>query len=118
MRFDLPLSAIVPQMTEAKILRVLAAEGAVLRVGAPLVEFEVDLSSQFTHDCPPVSFYRIVLREAACLRQMPVAPGQLIAVGQPLAVFSQTADEPLEAVATRNLRVNAVGIIPRWDDMA
>lgn len=117
MRLDLPLTAIVPQMAEAKILRLLAQQGDALGIGAALLEIEVDLSSQVTHDCPPISYFRIVLREKAHLRRWDVSPGDTLPVGQLLAVLSQTSDETLDGEAARRVRTNAAGIFPQWDEM-
>lgn len=117
MRLDLKLTAIVPQMGEAKILRLLAQEGAALGIGSALLEIEVDLSSQVAHDCPPISYFRLVLREKAHLRRWDVSQGQSLPVGQLLAVLSQTPDETLDGDAARNVRTNAAGIFPQWDKM-
>jgi hypothetical protein len=112
--FKLPL--IVPQMVDAAVHVVLAEAGQQLRVGSPLLELTVDLSSIVAHDCPPVSHYRVVLREAAWLRRLLVTPGSIAAVGDMLAEFSTTADEPLDADATRPIRVNLAGVIPQWQN--
>ena len=116
MRLELNLSAIVPQMTGAKVLRWLAQEGAALGIGAGLLEIEVDLSSFVAHDCPPVSYYRIVLREVAYLRRAAVAAGEVVPVGALVAQLSPMADAPLDGMAARRLRVNVAGIIPNWDE--
>lgn len=117
MRLELHLPAIMEQMSEAKILRVMAQEGDQLSIGSPLLELEVNLSSLVAHDCPPVSYFRIVLREAAYLRRMAVAAGQTVPVGVLLAVLGQSAGIEPEGEAARRLRVNVAGILPQWDEI-
>lgn len=117
MRLEFELPAIVPQMVEAKVLRFLAKEGERLAIGAGLIELEVDLSSFVSHDCPPVSYYRIVLREAVYLRRFAVAVGQTVPIGGLIAQLSPTPDEPLDGDAARRVRVNVAGVIPNWDEI-
>jgi hypothetical protein len=99
----------VPQindyMTSARIETVHAREGERLAPGAKLFDMTVDLSLAAPHDCPPISHYRIVLREAAHLRRLNIQRGDEPAVGAPLALFSTDPDEPLHAAPGRMARV-------------
>ena len=109
------LNLIVPRindyMTTAIVEQVYAAEGAVLGVGAKLLDLTVDLSAAAPHDCPPISHFRLVLREPARLRRVLIAPGDEPAVGARLAIFTTEPDEPLAALAARPVRVAIAAIL-------
>ncbi len=62
-------------------------------------------------DCPPISHFRVVLRERAWLRRLLVARGDEVAVGAPLAWFSTEPDEPLDAAPAREARISIAGIL-------
>ncbi len=113
MLLGLTLPRIIPQMTEGKIHVTLAAEGERLQVGSPLLEVSVDLSRVVPHDCPPVSHYRMILREAAMLRRLLVADGDIIAIGTRIAMLS-TAEDPLEDEPGRDIRITIAGVVPQW----
>ena len=115
------LNLIVPRindyMTTAIVEDVYADEGAVLAVGAKLLDITVDLSAAASHDCPPISHYRLVLREPARLRRVLVRRGDEPAVGAPLALFTTDPDEPLDTKAGRPLRVAIAAILSQsaWE---
>ena len=113
MLLGLALPRIVPQMAEGKIHVLLAKEGERLRVGSPLLEVAVDLSRVVAHDCPPISHYRMVLREPAMLRRLLVAEGDIVEVGGPLALLS-SGEDALEGAPTRDIRVTVAGVVPQW----
>jgi hypothetical protein len=98
-------------MTTGIVEEVYAAQDAALGVGAKLLDLTVDLSAAAPHDCPPISHYRIVLRERAWLRRIHVARGDEPAVGAPLATLSTEPDEPLDAGAGRPVRVAIASIL-------
>jgi hypothetical protein len=109
------LNLIVPRindyMTTAIVEQVYAAEGAALSVGAKLLDLTVDLSAAAPHDCPPISHFRLMLREPARLRRVLIAAGDEPAVGAPLAIFTTEPDEPLDALAARPVRVAIAAIL-------
>ena len=107
--FKVPL--ISPHMVEARIECLHATVGESLKSGAKLFDLSVDLSNNFSQDCPPISFFRIILRENAVLREVRFAAGDLCPVGSVLAVFSTTADEALDQAAPRAVRFATAGII-------
>ncbi len=111
MILELKLPAISPHMTEARIECFHAEPGAELKSGAKLLDLSVDLSDNFAQDCPPISFYRLILREGAVLREFRFAPGQMGPMGEIIALFSTTPDEPLESAPARGIRVATAGII-------
>ena len=118
MIISLKLPAILPQMTEAAITAILSVPGP-LKPGAPLFDVRVDLSAVALQDCPPVSYYRLALREAVWLRRILVVPDARPAVGTVLALFSTTADEDLDQPAARAVRHMIAGILggadaPTW----
>lgn len=87
------------------------AVGVELGVGSKLLDLRVDLSAVAAHDCPPISFYRVVLRERGWLRRLDVPVGAAVDVGNMLAVFTSGEADPLDGVATRPLRVTVAGIV-------
>jgi hypothetical protein len=114
------LSMIVPainvHMTHATIMRIHAEPGQALMPGSKLMDLRVDLSAAFPQDCPPISYYRIVLRERACLRALLIAPGADVRPGQALGVMSTEADEAMGGEPARAIRVTTAGILwqPDW----
>jgi hypothetical protein len=115
------LNLIVPRindhMTTVLVEKVYADEGADLRVGARLLDITVDLSAAAPHDCPPISHYRLVLREPARLRRLMVRRGDEPAVGAPLALFTTDPDDPFDTKADRPLRVAIAAILSQsaWE---
>ncbi len=115
MLFTLALPRINEQATSAVVGAILAGEGQALVPGAKLLDLRIDLSAVASQDCPPISYYRIVLRDRAWLRQLMVAPGDEVAVGATLALFSSERDEPLDGIPARALRVTIAGVAPPSD---
>ena len=117
MLLNLSVPRINDYMDTAIIEWVYPAEGQALEIGAKLVDLTVDLSAAAAHDCPPISHYRIVLRERAWLRGLAVARGDEQAVDGALAVFTTEPDEALDGAAWRPVRFAIAAIIhqPAWD---
>lgn len=111
MILELKLTSIVPQMTGATIECVYADAGDVVKMGSKLIDLSIDLSSAFAQECPPISYYRIVAREAAFLRRIEVRPGSFAEVDTLIALFSTTSDEPLDEAPARALRTTVAGIM-------
>jgi hypothetical protein len=115
------LHLIVPRindyMTEAIVEWVYPSEGQSLEIGAKLLDMTVDLSAAAPHDCPPISHYRIVLREPVLLRRLTVSRRDTVAAGAQVALFTSTPDEPIEGPSDRAVRVAIAAIIhqPSWD---
>jgi hypothetical protein len=91
-------------MASARIETVHGCEGQLLAAGAKLFDMTVDLSLAAPHDCPPISHYRMVLRERAHLRRLYVRRGDEPAVGAALALFSTDPDEPVDGAPGRMAR--------------
>lgn len=104
MLLNLNVPRINDYMASAFIESVHAREGERLAPGAKLIDMTVDLSLAAPHDCPPISHYRMVLREAAHLRRLYVRRGDEPVVGAPLALFSTDPDEPLDGPPGRMAR--------------
>ena len=111
MLFDLRLAEIVPGMSGATIECVHATAGGLLKPGAKLVDLSIDLSNAFAQECPPISFFRVILREPAVLRRIDVTPGQYCEMGAVLALFSPTPEDPLAGPADRAVRLATAGIM-------
>jgi hypothetical protein len=111
----LTLARINDYMSTATIRSVYAAEGASLAPGQKLLDLSIDLSAIVPHDCPPISFYRIAMRERVWLRRLIVTPGTDVEVGAALACFSTVPGEPLDGEPARAARVTIAGIIDQSD---
>jgi hypothetical protein len=104
-------------MRLAKIEKVFAFEGQFLTPGMKVLDLRIDLSMVAAHDCPPVSFYRITLRDRAWVRRFNIAEGDLPEAGTEIALFSTTEDEPINGIPGRSVRFATVGIVlPSWGD--
>ena len=105
------LPTINPHMSGARIECVYAEPGSALKNGSKLFDLGVDLSSAFAQECPPVSFFRVVLREPVFLRKLNMDRGQLCELGELVALFSNQVDEPLGAAPVRDIRFAVAGIL-------
>ena len=112
---NLTLPRINPYMTTALIDAIHVAAGGALPVGGKLLDLTIDLRAAAPHDCPPVSHFRLVVRDQAWLRRLDVASGDTPAVGASLALFSTTPDEPLDGPVARQVRLAVAGIMPQID---
>ncbi len=110
MIYSLPLPTINPHMTGARIECLYAAPGDALKAGSKLLDVGIDLSSAFAQECPPVSFFRIVLRESLILRAFHVARGDFCQLGDTIALFSSELAEDIGPPA-RSIRFATAGII-------
>ncbi len=115
----LKLPNLVTDVKLAKIETLFVAEGQFLKPGMKILDLRIDLSAVAAHDCPPVSFFRIIFRDRAWLRRLSVADGDTREVGSELALFSIEEDEPVNGNPVRSARFTTAGIIHRsdlWDD--
>lgn len=106
------LPLLLPGMTTAVTEAVHAPIGAAMAPGHKLLDLRVDLSGSVAHDCPPVSYFRLVMRERAWLRRLTVAPGKEVALNTALAWFTTTAEEAAEGEPERAARIAWGGILP------
>ncbi len=111
MIFEVRLPLIMPQMSAATVECLYVEPGEAVKMGSKLADLRVDLSSAFAQECPPVSYYRIVLRERAFVRSISATPGDLLEVDAPFVLFSTDPDEPLDPPATRPMRTTIAGIM-------
>lgn len=114
MLLELLLPLINPHMTHARVDSILVRPDKKIPVGQAILELTVDLSDQFPHDCPPISYYRLCASEAAWLRHLAIAAGDRVAVGALVATFSKAPDEAVENCARRTLRTTVVGVARQW----
>jgi hypothetical protein len=110
MIYEFRLPRIVPQMGGATIECLHARPGDALKMGSKLVDLSIDLSSAFAQECPPISFFRVVLREAAWLRKFDVEPGRFSQLDEVIAVFSTDQNEDISQSAPRQIRTTIAGI--------
>jgi pyruvate/2-oxoglutarate dehydrogenase complex dihydrolipoamide acyltransferase (E2) component len=110
MIYEFELPKIIPQMSGATIECLHAGPGHVLKQGHKLLDLNVDLSSAFAQECPPISYFRVVLREAAWLRKISVEPGTFCRVGEVIALFSTDQTEDISLHPTRPIRTIIAGI--------
>jgi hypothetical protein len=89
-----------------------ASPGEPMKPGSKLLDLSVDLGSAFAQDCPPISFYRIILREPVWLRRIEAVPGDHRELDALIAVFSTAEDEDPTEPPARAIRANHAAIIP------
>jgi hypothetical protein len=106
------LPRIIEPMTLATVEAIHVAPGAPLKVGDKLMDLSVDLGGAFLQNCPPISYYRLVLREAAVLRRLCVSLGDRPEAGAALAEFGQSAEADGGGPADREVRIAIAGILP------
>ena len=87
-----------------------------LMPGARLIDFTVGVDAGTIHDCPPITHYRMTLRERASVVRIDAAEGESLAAGATLALL---ATEPGDDAATdpvRSARVSVAAIMraPDW----
>ncbi len=115
MLLTVTLPMVNPFMASGLVQACYLAPGAQVVPGTRLLDFKVDLSAALSHDCPPISFHRLALRERAWLRRLLVAPGQDVAAGAVLALLSTDPEESLEGTEHRPARCSIAGILPQPD---
>jgi len=103
-------------MTTAVIKAVHAQENAPVAPGGKFLDLSVDLTSYAEHDCPAISYFRIVVRERAWVRRLAIRAGDEIKPGATLAHLSTEPAEDLDAAPTRAARLSVAGILyqPEW----
>ena len=107
---ELRLAKINPNMTAGVIECLYAEDGAALKVGDKLLDLSVDLSSGFSQYCPPISYFRVVVREKVWLHRLLVKPGQNCDVGELLGIFSTEPEAAADQAPGRPLRITTAGI--------
>ncbi len=85
-------------------------------LGQALMELTIDLSASYGHDCPPISYFRVVLREKVWLRERRFADGAEAMVGDVIALFTTSPDEALDGPPMREVRSMLASVIPRTKD--
>jgi hypothetical protein len=110
MLYDLCLPKINPNMSSAIVECIYAQPGTLLKAGEKLFDLSVDLSSGYSQYCPPISYFRVVVREKLWLQKTLVSLGDSCDVGDTLAFFSSDQDESVEAIPTRTIRITTAGI--------
>ena len=116
-RWPLLLNLILPRfnpyMSTAIIDVVYPKVGDAITIGGKLMDVTIDLSAMAPHDCPPISYYRLIGRDRVWLRRLDVAVGGEPEVGASLALFSTEPDEELDSAPAREIRVSIAGIMGR-----
>jgi hypothetical protein len=99
------------EMEDALIESLYCAEGQLLPIGAKLLDVSVNLSTAFAQNCPPISYYRLVLRDKLWLRKLLIAPGDSRAAGSRIALLTTEPDEAIDGEAARAARCMTAGIV-------
>ncbi len=109
------LSLNMPQlgvpMSQGVVERIHISEGCRIEVGAKLLDIRVDLSAVAAQDCPPISYFRMVSREAGWVRRLICATGAVHSMGEILALVSTDRDESCDEPPQRPLRIASAGIL-------
>jgi hypothetical protein len=108
---SLILPTILGTMAEAIVECVYARPEASMKPGDKLLDLSIDLSGAFLQNCPPISYYRLIVRERAILRRMIAAQGEAHAPGDCLAVFSTEPGEADDGPIGRPVRITTAGIL-------
>jgi hypothetical protein len=108
---ELKIPLFNPEMKTALVESVYCDEGAELALGAKILDVSVDLSGAFAQNCPPISYYRMVLRDRLWLRKLFFAPGDSCEAGARFALLSTEPDESLAAEPARAARCMTAGIV-------
>lgn len=111
MIFGLTVPALNPNMELGVIEALHQVVGAEVKAGDKLLDLSIMLGANFAQDCPPISYFRLVVRERAWLRAILVDEGNACRAGTPLALFSTEPDEPLAAASSRPLRCVSASIM-------
>lgn len=89
-----------------------APAGQQLARGAVLMDIEVTLGQGESHDCPPVSHYRLHTRESATLLHWNVNVGDQVAQHTLMAgLLIPSSDKLVAGSAAKPLRLTMVGIV-------
>jgi hypothetical protein len=110
MLYELRLTKINPNMSAAKLECVYAEPGTLLKPGDKLLDLSVDLSSGYSQYCPPISYFRVVMREKLWLQKMMLSLGDSCEVGSLLALFTAEKDDPIDDPPARAIRIATAGI--------
>jgi hypothetical protein len=105
------LSEFVPSMSSAIIECIHVSASDLVRPGSKFLDLSVDLTSAFAQECPPISFFRVIIRESAWLRKLDAIPGQRHEIASVVAIFSTTENEDLDQPVTRDIRTSTAGIL-------
>jgi hypothetical protein len=108
---DLRLPKINPNMSCAVVECIYANPSMLLKAGDKLFDLSVDLSNGYSQYCPPISYFRLVVRENLWLQKLFVKPGDSCDAGNMLALFASDQTEPVDALPTRAVRVVTAGIM-------
>ncbi len=98
-------------MSTAVITAIHATPGTALEPGAPLFDIRIDLSHAAAHDCPPVSWFRVIIRDRGVLRGLTVAEDSEVAPGERIGLVATTPGEPATAEPARAARLTTVGLV-------
>lgn len=111
MLLTLKLPKISPYMDYAVIDKLYVVDNEFVEANQKILDLRVDLSLTIAHDCPLVNYYRIVAGERANLRELHVATGDAVNVGDAIAFFSTEIVEMPDSGPERRLITSVIGII-------
>lgn len=111
MILELRLPLVSPHMSQGVVECLYAESGSVLKPGDKLLDLSIHLGANFAQDCPPISFFRAIVREKAVFRAWRVTRGQSCKPEEVLALLSTAPDESLDQPPQRPARIATAGII-------
>lgn len=111
MRVDLILPSVVPEISSARVEFAHVAQGDMLAKGQKLFDVSIDLSDRFSQECPPISYYRLIAREDACLLRVLIPPGEFCEAGQVIAELGVGVDDTEDEAVARPLRLTTAAIL-------
>lgn len=119
MLIGVPLPSFGTAFVTATINALHVSTGTFLTAGTALLDISVDFSGGVAYDCPPISHYRVVMRDAGWLVRLPFEKGQAVRPGTLVAILGTEADEPPDGRIEREARVTLASILNQddwWDE--
>jgi hypothetical protein len=110
MLYEFRLPKINPNMSAATLECIYVQPGTLLKSGDKLFDLSVDLSSGYSQYCPPISYFRVVMREKLWLQKTMLSLGDSCEVGSLLALFTAEKTDSIEDPPTRTIRIATAGI--------
>lgn len=103
---------------KARVRAVHVREGDHVSLGVALLDVSVDFSAGISFDCPPVSHFRVLSREAGWLLRLTVARGGHLGSGTTIGLLGTTLDADPDEAPARPARLTVASVLEQdawWD---